>query len=342
MTWAVQVVHSIHELDPTEWDGLSAGRPFQSHQWYEFGEKVTATYRPTYLVARYSDRAVARAAFWLIRNEPLPLPRALQAGFHLFFKHHPLLICRSPLADTSGLILPAGPEQKEARDILIATARQEMYRQQGSFLIFDFLDADQLSWLPGFHPVTVADPGTHMDIRWPSFQAYLEQRHHKGRWHYKKSMSETEKRGLTLSKRRTVSDVNAAYKLIENVFHKHETPMYPWMSALLQNLEMVDSTWMEVHQDGKLVGCVAALRDGEAQLGTALGLEKDLSYAYFLLIYAVLEDAFEHNVKVLRLGSGAYEFKQRLGFTLEDNNHVGVTGSGWLSERLMFLAESMN
>ena len=342
MTWTVQIAHSIHELDPTEWDSLSAERPFQSHRWYVFGEKVMATCRPTYLVARYGDRAIARAAFWLIRNEPLPLPRILQAGFHLFFKHHPLLICRSPLADTSGLILPEGAEHREARDILIATAHQEMRRQRGSFLMFDFLDASQLSWLPGFHPVTVADPGTHMDIQWPSFQAYLEQRHHRGRWHYRRSMNEAEKMGLKLSKHRLVSDAHTAQALIKNVFQKHGSSLYPWMLPLLKNLDMVDSTWMEVHRDGKLVGCAAALRDGDAQLGTALGLEKDLPYAYFLLMYAILEDAFEHKVKVLRLGSGAYEFKQRLGFTREDNNHVGVFGSGWLSDRLMDLAASMN
>ena len=151
-------------------------------------------------------------------------------------------------------------------------------------------------------------------------------------------MNEAEKMGLKLSKHRLVSDAHTAQALIKNVFQKHGSSLNPWMLPLLKNLDMVDSTWMEVHRDGKLVACAAALRDGEAQLGTALGLEKDLSYAYFLLMYAILEDAFEHKVKVLRLGSGAYEFKQRLGFTREDNNHLVLTGTNPLYRFFLRLA----
>jgi hypothetical protein len=38
-----------------------------------------------------------------------------------------------------------------------------------------------------------------------------------------------------------------------------------------------------------------------------------------MLVYESLKIAFEHEVRSLRWGSGAYDIKQRLGFSMEDN-----------------------
>jgi hypothetical protein len=50
--------------------------------------------------------------------------------------------------------------------------------------------------------------------------------------------------------------------------------------------------------------------------------------AYFLLLYAALQEAIEHQVRIVRLGSGAYDIKQRLGFQLENKNYVMVSVPG--------------
>ena len=338
MAVEVQIAHSIHELDPLEWEGFGDGRAFQSYCWYEFGEKVMGDCPPTYLIVRDGERIVGRATFWLVHNEPLRLPPGLRAGFRFIFRRRPLLICRSPLADTSSLILPDGPERDEVRALLIATARQELRSQRGSFLIFDFLNSGLSNWPTDFNLLTMASPGTHMELQWPDFESYLAQRQHRSRRHYKKSLEEAQKMGLRLTRHPTVENPHAVKVLIENVFRKHGAPLNPWMLSFLENLQMVDSTWMEVHQGEELVGCVAALRDRGVQLGTALGLKRDISYAYFLLIYAVLQEAFDHHIQTLRLGSGAYEFKRRLGFSLEDNNHLRVAGTGPVSNWMMRLA----
>jgi hypothetical protein len=41
-----------------------------------------------------------------------------------------------------------------------------------------------------------------------------------------------------------------------------------------------------------------------------------------MLIYESLKLAFEHQIRLLRWGSGAYEVKQRLGFQKEDNSSI--------------------
>ena len=46
------------------------------------------------------------------------------------------------------------------------------------------------------------------------------------------------------------------------------------------------------------------------------------------MLYSALKEAFEHNVRLVRFGSGAYDVKRRLGFHLEDTNHAIVAMAG--------------
>ena len=70
------------------------------------------------------------------------------------------------------------------------------------------------------------------------------------------------------------------------------------------------------------------VRDNKFQLTTTLGLEDDVPGGYFYLLYAALQEAFEHKVRLVRFGTGAYDVKRRLGFHLEDTNHAMVIFAG--------------
>ena len=337
----VQVYNSIQEIDPAIWDRVAAGRGFQSHRWYQFGERAMADSPPTYLVAWDGDTPVASAALFRVYNEPLPLPAVARRFMASIFKRRPLLVCRSPLADTSALLLPGEPLRDEALTALAQTAHQQFKRQRCSFLLFDYLLTEQLrypGWPPGFEPITVSEPGTYMPIEWESFEAYLKAGNKKDRQHYKRSLHEAEENGLVLTKHRTVPDVDIALKLIKNVSIWHGSAPNPWMRGLLENFSMIDGTWLEIHKDEKLVGCGAVVRDNRFQLATALGLEDDVPSGYFLLLYTALQEAFEHNVRLVRFGSGAYDVKRRMGLHLEDTNHAMVTVSGITSRAAKRLA----
>ena len=179
-----------------------------------------------------------------------------------------------------------------------------------------------------------------MPIQWESFEAYLEAGNKKDRQHYKKSLREAEENGLVLTKHKTVSNVDEALALIENVSIWHGSAPNPWMRGLLENFSMIDGTWLEIHKDGKLAGCGAVLRDNRFQLATGLGLEDDVPGGYFLLLYAALQEAFEHNVRLVRFGSGAYDVKRRLGLHLEDTNHIMVTMAGYAARAAKQLAST--
>lgn len=326
----VQTYNRIQEIDPEIWDRVVAGRGFQSHRWYQFGERAMADSPPTYLLAWEGDKPVASAALFRVQNEPLPLPAVARRFMASILKRRPLLVCRSPLADTSALLLPGEPLRDEALTVLAKAAREEFKRQRCSFLVFDFLLTEQLRypWPPGFEPITVSEPGTYMPLEWESFDAYLKAINRKDREQYKNSLREVKENGLVLTKHKTVPDVETALTLIRNVSIWHGSAANPWMRGLLENFSMLDGTWLEIRKDEELVGCGAVVRDNRFQLTTALGLEDDVPSGYFLLLYTALQEAFEHNVRLVRFGSGAYDVKRRFGLHLEDTNHAMVTIAG--------------
>lgn len=337
----VKIYKSIREIEPEIWNRVAAGRGFQSHNWYTFGEQAMKDCPPTYLLAWDGDKPVASAALFRIKNEPLPLPKAARQFMASILKRKPLLVCRSPFADTSALLLPGEPLRDEVLPVLANAAQEEFKKQRCSFLVFDYLLTEQLkysSWPPGYEAITVSEPGTYMPIIWDSFEEYLEAGNKKDRQHYKRSIKEAEENGLVLSRHKTVPDMDAALTLIENVAVWHGSAPSPWTRGLLENFSMIDGTWLELRKEGKLVGCGAVLRDNQFQLASSLGLEDDVPGGYFYLLYAALQEAFEHKVRLVRFGSGAYDVKRRLGFHLEDTNHAMISMAGFMSRATSRLA----
>lgn len=337
----IQTYKSIQEIEPETWNQVAAGRGFQSHNWYTFGEQAMADCPATYLIVWDDDKPVAGTALFKIKNEPLPLPKVARQFMASILKRKPLLVCRSPFADTSALLLPGEPLRDEVLPVLANAAQEEFKKQRCSFLVFDYLLTEQLkysSWPPGYESITVSEPGTYMPIIWDSFEAYLEAGNKKDRQHYKRSLKEAEENGLVLSKHKAVSDVDKALTLIENVSIWHGSVPSPWTRGLLENFSMIDGTWLELHKDDKLVGCGAVLRDNQFQLASSLGLEDDVPGGYFYLLYAALQEAFEHKVRLVRFGSGAYDVKRRLGFHLEDTNHAMISMAGFMSRATSRLA----
>jgi hypothetical protein len=239
------------------------------------------------------------------------------------------------------MLLPGEPLRDEALTTLAEAAQDQFKKQRCSFLVFDFLLTEQLkypSWPSGYEPITISEPGTFMPIEWESFEAYLEAGNKKDRQHYKKSLKETSENGIVLSRHTTVPDVEAALALIKNVSIWHGSAPNPWTRGLLENFSMIDGTWLELRKDGKLIGCGAVVRDNKFQLATALGLEDDVPGGYFLLLYTALQEAFAHDVRLVRFGTGAYDVKRRLGLHLEDTNHAMVTMAGFTARAAKKLA----
>ena len=333
--FTIQQIGRAGDIGRTDWDALSAGRPFASYRWTRFGETVMSDCSPTYLILHFDNQPAARATFWRVAAEPLPLPPLVRTPVSALLRRRPLLICRAPLANWTGLLLPDDPSLRSAaRTALHAEGLRLLEEARGSYLLFDFLDAPDLAWPADVTVTTVSDPGTRLDIRWKSFNEYLASTDKRGRQHFKRVQHEAGKLGLQISEHPSVANVDEAMPLIRAVERKFHAASNPWMRSLLENADQVCGIWLEVRLGERLVGCGLLLEDNGVLLAAALGLAEGVQYAYFLLVYACLQIAIQRQVKTLRLGSGAYDVKRHLGCELETNNHTAVAAYSPMLRRL--------
>jgi predicted N-acyltransferase len=336
----IQAFQRIAEIDPIEWDRLSGERPFQSYRWHEYGERVMADCKPTYLLAYKNGVLSARASLWLIRNEPLPeMPSLMRKALTALFKRWPLLICRSPLVFTGGLIIAEHENQKEFVSALSNAALAVAKQQGASLLLFDYLSVADTQSLPRFfNAMSVPDPGTIMENKWRDYDEYIAVGDRKNRKNYNRTMRELEKLGVKITRHAKVERIDDALSLIRNVEQAHGSLPNPWARSMLERMEMVNGTFVTAALGEQIVGCGLLLEDNNAQTTTLLGHAKDVPFVYFMIVYESLKVAFEHKVWALRWGSGAYDIKQRLGFSLEDNGAFAFAATnpllhkalGWL------------
>jgi predicted N-acyltransferase len=326
----VQVANSLAAIDADAWDYLSGDRVFQSYRWYRFGERIMSDSIPCYIFVVWQGKMIARATFWVVRNEPIPIDWApARHAAVAIFRRWPLFICRSPVANTPGLILPPAPLRGPALAALVGAATREAKKYGASFLLFDFLTKEQASsqdWPKPFSSYSFSDPGTRMEIEWSSFDQYLASLSPKARKHYRQRNREAERLGIKISRHDSVENVEEALPLIEDVERRHHSTPNPWTRPMLENLHLVGGAWLTARLDGRIVGCELILEDNRVLMVTSLGLASRTSHVYHLLGYADIRYAIEKGAHMLRWGSGSYDTKRRLGFRLEDNQQVVFSG----------------
>ncbi len=319
----IQIADSVKEIDAREWNNLSAGLPFQSHTWYLFGEQVMTDCEPMYLLAYRDGELLGRGCFWVIRNEPLPQYAGMwRVILKPILRNWPLLICRSPLSYTSGLVLPNDSSvRKEITRLFVEAALAQGHKKKCSFLLFDYLSkGEQGDWPASLWTMEMPGPGTVMQNTWKDFEDYLAHGNKKDRQHYKRTVREAEKLNIKIQQTAQVDVDNELLMLIQNVENQHGAPHNPWAINMIRNMETVKGTFLTANINEKIVGCGLLVEDNNAQMASALGLSGDIPYVYLMLVYEGIKVALEHKLPLLRWGSGAYDVKQRLGFIPEDNS----------------------
>lgn len=329
-------MHRVEDIGQAAWDRLAAGRPFASYRWYGFGEAVLADNKPVYVILSRGE-PVARATFWLTRQEPLPIsPAPLRWMIDALIRRWPLLICRAPVAGVPGLILPDGAARAPTLMTIAQVAQRLAQQYRASFLIFDGLDRQQAEgggWPAGFRSATAGEAGTCLKITWPDFESYLNHLSRKARKDYRRNCSRARDLGIQVRRHPMTQPLDRAVldravKLIRNVEKHHHSAPNPWARAILENAGRVDATWFIAEAQGRFVGCALFFEDAQAGFATLLGLDYQIQYVYFQILYAILQYAIERKLQVYHGGSGAFDIKQLLGFQVKDNNYVTfATGS---------------
>lgn len=335
--FSITVTHNIDDIGQETWDQFSAGEPFTGYRWYRFGEKVTAGNRPLYILVYDQGQPVARATFWLIDNEPLPITfKPLRSVMQRALRAYPLLVCRSPLSGTSGLILPDSPLRQPVLAAICKAAGEFGQREKASFMVFDFLDKDQSAaagWPDGLMRINAGDPDTKLLIQWDSFDDYLASLSKTAWKDYRRHRNHAARLKINITASSRVDRIDEALQLVRNVEVHHGASPKPWARAMLENAHMVPSIWVTAEVEGRLVGCGLLVSDQGMQVASLLGLDYSQPYVYFQLVYMAIQQAVEQGARVLRMGSGAYPFKMRLGFQLDNNNQVRAAWRGSFSRQ---------
>lgn len=326
MSYTIKVINSVEMVSPLEWDRLGKGVPFASHRWYRYGEAVLINDKPYYLIVMDGDHQVARATLWLRKEEALPVSsRLVSKGINQIFARWPLLNCSSPLATTGGLILPDSADAADMLSLMMKELREIMQREQVSFVTFDFLNgkqSDQIEARSEMLPIALPEQGTQLQIRWSTFEDYLKILSKNDRKSYKRAVRKAERLGITVRALPKVNEIDTAMNLITAHDERYKTLTLPWARLMLEKAPMVDAIWLAAYVGEKLIACGLLLGDQGTWLATGLGRDHNYDYAYFVLGYEAIRHVIESHGKTLRWGTGAYEYKKRLGFELEDNHFV--------------------
>ena len=341
-TFDVSVLTSVDEIEPETWDALSGDRFFASHRWYRFGEKVCPENEARYVILSHAGQPVARATFWVVHYEPIPVSSRFGRGLICaVLRRWPLLVCRSPLSSYSGLILPDSPLRQSALDTIIDVAHELTRQHSASFIVFDYLcsQSRDLTWPTGYTVIDGLSPGMSLNIAWPDMEQYVRAQRKSMRKDYRRHMNRAADLNVEINYDDLRPDEHPrAIQLVRAVEAHHNTPPNKLVEPTMRHFHEVETTWITARIDGALVGCGLLVGEGPIRFLTLLGLDYEVRYVYFQLVYGAIRRSIESGVTMLRGGSGAYELKGRLGFEVEEDNHLVFRANNpvlrWVANRL--------
>jgi hypothetical protein len=350
----VNIFSSITDIDETVWQQLNGDRPFSSPRWFGFLEKAFAGDRPIYMILYQENVPVAGAVFWVKGDEPLPmsatpLRRLTTAALHRW----PLLLSYDPLVGSqSNLMLPAEPTlHRAALESITGLALAQLHHHKGSFILYSYLEEAQSRW-PGWPADFVAldfdEPEMILPVAWSCFEEYvawLRQSHKSAYKDYRRHTNRAAESGIEVTVHERVTTgvdeataVDEALTLVRATEQQHGSMPHPNVRLVMEQMQLVEGRWLAARQDGRLVGSGLLLSDNGSWAMKFLGLDYEVRYAYFQLIYAAIREVIEAGGKQLSGGTGAYELKERLGFQRQDNTYIGFMSRSrplsWLGRRL--------
>lgn len=340
-----QVYEGIHSVERSLWDTVTCGYPYTGWDWCSYGETVLGT-EGHYVIITEGEQPIAGAAFFVLHREQLPVKsRFMQRVLESYLERHPLLVCVTPpVTRHTALFLPAEQSKVEAALAAIRQSGTAIARQKrASFLLFDYLPASHLglSWGECVTLSNFADPGTCMQIVWKTFDEYLadlRQRSKSAYKNYQRHMKKAAERGIVVRIESHLKNIDQALKLIRNIEQTYHLHPYPWARRVLEHATALpDSAYITAYIDDRLVSTELLLNDRENGVCCPVlyGRDYDIDYVYFCTYYEVIRYAIEElHARMLVGESGAYEFKNRLGFVQDSRNNLAFYSPSWFIQQL--------
>ncbi len=327
---SIEVASRIDRVDPEEWDGLCAGRPFSGHRWLRLGEEVMLDYEPRYLLLRREGRLEAGAVCAVQRHFHLSAyltNRHLRAAVGGLLARFPLLRCGVPISFQPGLLVRPGVPFSLVSALLQGIWDLAAEERAPWIGLYD-LGVDDGAWpalhAAGYHVVKLL-PDACLELSQPSFEEHLARLSTKNRHELRRQRRRALEAGVKIDLFQLSPDNEARVRqLVSNVLYRHDQPDFYQPDLFSRALALLgdDMTLMAGWQGEHLVACGALLHDGDDLLLKWLGLDYSRTWnahTYHLIMTELVAHAFQLGVRRVRCGPTAYEVKERMGAALEEH-----------------------
>jgi predicted N-acyltransferase len=328
MTWTTEIIESINQVDPCEWDHLVQNRPFANWQWLELTESVLINHQPRYvLIRRYGDlQAGIVSALQTRFQNPL-----FQSTLGWAIRRYPGLRCSLPLSCDPGLLISHQASVAELLPVLMQGLEDLIQREHISYHTIDHIWPTMPLWKflqsRGYHRIEHLSE-IYLDIQWVSFEDYLKSLTSKKRGQYRRIGRRLEENGISLAVADPLAeDAQTLQNLVNNVFQRHREPnlyvedLFSRASRLMGD----DFKLIIARKNGCPIGCLAMLRNGNEWIGKWVGLDYEQTWnthTYYGLSAECLRQAIEAGGQRLRMGTTGYQTKRDLAAVEE--NRIGA------------------
>jgi hypothetical protein len=349
-----KVFEGINSVDQATWSQITRGHPYAGWRWCQYGE-VTLNRQGHYLVAYEGDEPVGGAIFWVMHKEAIPSRNPWVRWFlKVYLKRRPLVVCRTPvLTDHKGFFLPPDPAQQAAvLDEIKRLGIEIIRKNKGSFLLADYLVAEEVDydWGDFLKLKDFLNIGTRMNIEWETFDEYmaaLKAQNKKAHKNVRHNIRYAQEAGITLRSQQVTPPVDDIIRLYVTKMKHYKVPYeVTWIRRIITNavplLPEQSAVWVLAYLDDKMVGCELLLHDAENRICKPVlyGRDYTAEHVYFYMSYEDIRYAIETmRAKTIIYDTEAYDFKRRMGFTLDSRNNLVLypnsrlerTLAGWLA-----------
>lgn len=340
MTWTTEIIESINQINPDEWDHLVQNRPFTNWHWLQLTETVLVNHQPRYVLLRQDGTLQAAIVSALQTRFQNPL---FQATLGWVIRRFPGLRCSLPLSCDSGILLNDQVSLAEMFPRLMQGLQDLIQQEHVSFYTIDHIWPTMPLWQylqsRGLHRIEHLSE-IYLDTPWPSFEAYLKSLTSKKRGQYRRVGRRLEEQDITLAVADPLTeDIQTLQTLVNNVFQRHREPnLYvDDLFAKASKLMGDDFKLIVARKEGQLIGCLAMLRSGNEWIGKWVGLDYELTWntrTYYGLSAECVRQTIQAGGQRLRMGTTGYETKRDL--TAVEENRIG--GLAFCIRPIHFLA----
>lgn len=322
--YTLEVVSSIDQIEPHEWDALCGDRPFVQHRWLRLTERVLRRYQPRYVLLRRAGTLDA-GAICSVRDEFQN--RFLRSTANWALHRFPCLRCGLPITFDSGLLVRPDADQAAAWPALLRALTSCAGREHASFVGIDHLVAAHAAWPllehAHYHRAQLLTE-TYLEIGWPSFETYLAVLPKKRRQRIRQIQRRAGQEGIAVQlEQPTAGSAALLRRLVSQVFQRHGEPdmyvadLFAQAAAILGD----DFALAVARQHGEIVGCVGLIFSQGEIAAKWIGLDyaRTLNTATYLAFnVALIDEAIKRGARRLRLGATSYETKQYFGAQAEE------------------------